>query len=285
MKTWLVTGSSSGLGGAIAEAVLASGDNVVATARDVKKFTNLQEIYGDRIAPFTLDVADAPAAKAAVQVAIDRFGALDVLVNNAGYSLTAAFEQTSEDDFNAQIATNFFGVVNLMRAAIPVMRQQHSGHIINISSASGRIGMASQSAYCAGKFAVGGLTEAVAQEVSGFGVKVIAVEPGSMRTNFAKVTLGNAPQPIDDYDSSVGAFLRTLQMIKGKEIGDTGKIAQVVIDLSRKDELPPHLVLGSDALALIHAVERQRDAATAAWLPISTSTDADDADLSWLANT
>jgi NAD(P)-dependent dehydrogenase (short-subunit alcohol dehydrogenase family) len=132
-KTWLVTGSSSGLGRAIAEAVLANGDNLVATARDVEPLATLKETYRDRISLVKLDVTDAPFAMAAVQSTVDQFGALDVLVNNAGYSRTAAFEQTSEEDFNAQIATNFFGVINLMRAAVPVMRRQRSGHIINIS--------------------------------------------------------------------------------------------------------------------------------------------------------
>jgi NAD(P)-dependent dehydrogenase (short-subunit alcohol dehydrogenase family) len=282
-KTWLVTGSAGGLGGAIAGAVLLNGDNLVATARNVERLATLKDAYGDRVSIVPLDVTNAPLAKAAVLGAVDHFGSLDVLVNNAGYSLTAAFEQTSEEDFHAQIATNFFGVVNLMRAVVPLMRRQRSGHIINVSSASGRMGMASQSAYSAAKFAVSGLTEAVAQEVASFGVKVIAVEPGSMRTNFGKVSLSGAHEPISDYDSSAGAFRRILQAIKGKEIGDIDKIAQVIIGLSRRDELPTHLILGSDALAFIQDAESRRSAATAAWQPVSKSIDADDADLSWLA--
>jgi NAD(P)-dependent dehydrogenase (short-subunit alcohol dehydrogenase family) len=282
-KTWLVTGSASGLGSAIARAVLLNGDNLVATARNVARLAALKDVYGDRVSLVPLDVTDAPLARAAVQRAVDHFGSIDVLLNNAGYSLTAAFEETSEDDFHAQIDTNFFGVVNLMRAAVPLMRRQRSGHIINVSSASGRMGMASQSAYSAAKFAVSGLTEAVAQEVAGFGVKVIAVEPGSMRTNFGNVSLSGVHDPISDYDSSAGAFRRILQAINGKEIGDINKIAQVIIDLSRKDELPTHLILGSDALALIQDADRRRGAASSAWQPVSKSTDADDSDLSWLS--
>lgn len=281
--TWLVTGSSGGLGRAIAEAALANGDNLVATARNTQGLADLGKKYGDRVLVATLDVTDARSAERAVQAAVERYGALDVLVNNAGYSLTAAFEQTSEAQFNAQMATNFFGVANLMRAAVPVMRRQRSGHIINISSAAGRIGMPSQAAYCAAKFAVSGLTEAVAQEVAGFGVKVIAVEPGSMRTNFGSVTIGAAPKPDVDYDASVGVYLRLLQAINGKEIGDIAKIAKIVIELSRKDEVPNHLILGSDALTFIGAAEKQRDVIGRTWETVSKSSDADDADLSWLS--
>jgi NAD(P)-dependent dehydrogenase (short-subunit alcohol dehydrogenase family) len=283
-KTWLVTGCSSGLGRAIADAVLENGDNLVATARDTQQLADLSDIYRDRVSLVTLDVRSAQTAGRAVLEAVDQYGALDVLVNNAGFSVTAAFEHTSAEQFDAQIDTNFFGVVNLMRAAIPVMRRQRSGRIINISSAAGRVGMASQSAYCAAKSAVNGLTEAVAQEVAGFGVKVIAVEPGSMRTNFGNVTIGESPEPDAQYDASVGAFLRTLQLINGKEVGDIIKIAKIIISLARKEDIPSHLILGSDALAVIRAGEKSRDAMRAEWEAVSRSSDADDADLSWLDN-
>ncbi|PLZ01946.1 short-chain dehydrogenase/reductase [Burkholderia sp. WAC0059] len=282
-KTWLITGSSSGLGRAIAETVLSNGDNLVATARDTGKLADLQAAHRDRVMVAGLDVTDASAAKRAVQEAVNRYGSLDVLVNNAGFSLTAAFEQTSAAQFDSQIATNFFGVVNLMRAAIPVMRGQRAGCIINVSSAAGRMGMPSQAAYCAAKFAVGGLTEAVAQEVAGLGVKVVAVEPGSMRSNFGSVTLSEAPEPDTDYDSSAGAFLRTLRAINGKEVGDIHKVAKAIFELSRRQELPTHLILGSDAFTLIRHVDSQREALAAQWESVSRSVDADDADLSWLA--
>lgn len=284
-KTWLITGSSAGLGREIAEAVLNSGANLVATARasEIQNLEALRAAHGSRVAFAALDVTDAAAAHDAVQLAIDRFGSLDVLVNNAGFSTSAAFEQTTVEQFDAQIATNFFGVVNTMRAAIPIMRHQRSGCIINVSSASGRIGMPSQAAYSAAKFAVGGLTEAVAQEVAGFGVRVVSVEPGSMRSNFGTATLKDAPVPNADYEKSAGVFLQTLRSINGKEVANIAKVASVILDLSQREILPAHLILGSDAFALIRAADSQRDALALQWEAVSRSVDADDADLSWLA--
>ncbi|MFC0332426.1 SDR family oxidoreductase [Paenibacillus sepulcri] len=153
-KVWLVTGSSRGLGRSIAEAVLKNGDRLVATARNIESLADLKEGYGNRVKLATLDVSEPKAAQDAVQLAVDVFGGLDVLVNNAGFSYVAPFEQVSEKKFRSLIDTNFYGVVNLMRAAIPVMREQRSGHIINISSVGGRIGGPGQAAYTAAKFAV-----------------------------------------------------------------------------------------------------------------------------------
>jgi NAD(P)-dependent dehydrogenase (short-subunit alcohol dehydrogenase family) len=281
-KTWLITGSANGLGRAIADAVLARGNNLVATARDTSQLEPLRAAYADHMLVAALDVTDGAAAQAVVEAAQDRFGHLDVLVNNAGFSTTAAFEQTSAEEFDAQIATNFFGVVNLMRAVLPAMRRQRAGHIINVSSACGRIGMPGQSAYCAAKFAVGGLTEALAHEVAGFGVKVIAVEPGSMRTQFGTVTMSRAPIPMADYDDSVGAFLRTLRAINGQEIGDIAKVARVIVDLPDRQQLPTHLILGSDAFTYINHADTHRATQNVEWEQVSRSTDADDADLSRL---
>src|SRR5260370_30818955 len=156
-KVWLITGAARGLGRSVAEAVLATGDRLVATARDPSRLTDLQERYGDQRRTAVLDVTDADAARAAVQTAVDGFGRLDVLVNNAGFGHVAPFEQMPDDDFRSQIDTNFYGVVNLTRAALPIMRRQRSGHIINVSSVGGRIGTPGLSAYQAGKCAAGGL--------------------------------------------------------------------------------------------------------------------------------
>jgi NAD(P)-dependent dehydrogenase (short-subunit alcohol dehydrogenase family) len=187
-KTWLVTGGARGLGRHIAEAVLAAGDNLVAMARDPGRLSDLQDRYDDHICVATLDVTDALAARTAVQTATKAFGRLDVLVNNAGFGHVAPFEQATEEDFRAQIDTNFYGVVNLTRAALPVMRRQRSGHIINISSVGGRIGTPGLSAYQSAKWAVGGLTEVLAQEVAPLGIKIVSVEPGGMRTPPSKMT-------------------------------------------------------------------------------------------------
>jgi NAD(P)-dependent dehydrogenase (short-subunit alcohol dehydrogenase family) len=281
-KTWLITGSANGLGRTIAETILDNGDRLVATARRTDLLADLQERYGDQIAVATLDVTNAAAAQAAVKVAVDTFGGLDVLVNNAGFASIAPFEQMREDDFKAQIDTNFYGVVNLTRAAIPTMRKQRSGYIINISSGGGRLGAPGGSAYHAAKFAVGGFTESVAKEVAGFGVKIVAVEPGSMPTNWAPIALKSVPKLTQDYEPSVGKMLTMMERLSGNEIGDLNKYAKVIFDLSRMDALPNHLLLGSDALFGVRMAEASRDKATAEWEHISKSTDRDGADLSFL---
>jgi NAD(P)-dependent dehydrogenase (short-subunit alcohol dehydrogenase family) len=281
-KTWLLTGSAHGLGRTIAETILENGDRLVATARKTDPLAALQKTYGDRIALATLDVTDATAARAAVQCAVDTFGSLDVLVNNAGFAYVAPFEQLLEKDFKAQIDTNFYGVVNLTRAAIPVMRAQRSGHIINISSGAGRLGAPGMSAYHAAKFAVGGFTESVAKEVAAYGVKIIAVEPGSMPTSWAQFATQSAPKLMQDYEPSVGHLLSMTKNLSGNEIGDLNKYAKVIFDLSRKDALPNHLILGSDALFTIRMVEAARDKAAAEWEHVSKSRDRDGADLAFL---
>ena len=165
-KVWLVTGSASGLGRNIAEAVLASGDRLVATARDPRRLEDLVKKYGDQIRTAPLDVADEEAAYRAVQVAVDAFGRLDVVVNNAGYGDIAPFEQLSSERFKALIDTNFYGVVNMTRAALPIMRKQKSGCILQISSVGGRLARPGSAGYHAAKWAVGGFTESLAQEVA-----------------------------------------------------------------------------------------------------------------------
>ena len=282
-KTWLITGSANGLGRNITEAVLANGDRVVATARNPARLDDLAARYGEQIKIAALDVTDAAAAKAAVTLAVDSFGGLDVLVNNAGYGQPSPFEQTSEDEFKAQIDTNFYGVVNLTRAALPVMRAQRSGHIINISSIGGRVGTPGFSAYQAAKWAVGGFTEVLAKEAAPFGVKVVALEPGGMRTNWGHTAMDNPLDLLPDYQPSVGAVAGMLKGYAGSEFGDPEKIARVIWDLSRRDELPAHLILGSDALFVFGLEEAARNKAAAEWGPVSRSTDFDGSDLSVLS--
>ena len=173
-RVWLVTGRASGLGRNIADAVLASGDRLVATARDPHRFADLVEQYGDLVRTAPLDVADEEVAPAAVQVAVDAFGRLDVVVNNVGYGDIAPFEQVSSERFKAVVNTNFYGVVYVTRAALPIMRKQKSGCILQVSSVGGRLALPGSTAYHSAKWAVGGFTEALAQEVAPFGVKVCA---------------------------------------------------------------------------------------------------------------
>ena len=282
-KTWLITGSANGLGRTITEAVLENGDRVVATARNPARLDDLVARYGEQIKIAALDVTDAAAAKAAVTLAVDSFGGLDVLVNNAGYGQLSPFEQTTEDEFKAQIDTNLYGVVNLTRAALPVMRAQRSGHIINISSVGGRVGTPGFSAYQAAKWAVGGFTEVLAKEAAPFGVKVVALEPGGMRTNWAHTAMDKPLDLLPEYQPSVGAVSGMLKNYAGGEFGDPEKIAKVIWDLSRREELPAHLILGSDALFVFGLEEAARNKAAAEWEPVSRSTDFDGSDLSVLS--
>ncbi len=194
-KVWLVTGSASGLGRNVAEAVLASGDRLVATARDPRRLEDLVKKYGDQMRTAPLDVTDEREAYAAVQTAVDAFGRLDVVVNNAGYADIAPFEQLSAERFKAVVDTNFYGVVNVCRVAIPIMRKQKSGCVLQISSVGGRVARPGNSPYHAAKWAVGGLTESLAQELAPFGVKVCALEPGGMRTRDQRPSQGRSGHP------------------------------------------------------------------------------------------
>src|ERR1700720_4648456 len=240
-KVWLVTGSATGLGRSIAEAVLTSGDRLEATARDPRRLADLVQRYGDQVRTAPLDVADEDAAHAAVQVAIDAFGRLDVVVNNAGYGDIAPFEQLSSERFKALIDTNFYGVVNMTRAALPLMRKQRSGCILQISSVGGRLARPGSTGYHAAKWAVGGFTESLAQEVGPFGVKVCALEPGGMRTNWGVRANKETPVLLPEYEPSVGAVIKALESYWGNETSDPAKVAQVILRLAASDHLPPHL--------------------------------------------
>ena len=272
-KVWLVTGSASGLGRNIAEAVLESGDRLVATARDPRRLQDLTERYGDQVRTASLDVADENAAYAAVQVAMDAFGRLDVVVNNAGYGDVAPFEQLSPERFKAVVDTNFYGVVNVTRAAVPIMRKQKSGHILQISSVGGSLALPGSTPYHAAKWAVGGFTESLAQEVAPFGVKVCALEPSGMRTNWGARANKDTPKLLPEYEPSVGAIVKALQSLWGQENSDPAKVAHVVLRLATSNHLPAHLLLGSDAVKYAGEAEAARTADAERWREVSVSTD------------
>ena len=272
-KTWLISGSGSGLGRSIAEAALDAGNKVVATARDVSQLDDLKARYGGNVLVARLDVTDEQEAIAAVASAKSTFGRLDVLVNNAGYGDTRPFEEVPSEDFRRLVETCFFGVVTLTRAALPMMREQRSGHIIQISSVGGRFTTPGNAAYHASKWAVGGFTEALAAEIAPFGVKVTALEPGGMRTNWGQRAFGDRPSMHPDYDASVGAVIRQLESYWGNEAGDPVKIAQVVLKVADADQLPPHILLGSDALGGARAADAARSSAAHLWEPVSRWTD------------
>jgi len=224
-KVWLITGAANGIGRATAELVLEKGDRLVATARRVDRLGDLVERYGSSVALAELDVTDSAAASRAVAKALERFGRLDVLINNAGYAHLAPFEQTPEVDFRNEVETNFFGVVNLTRAVLPVMRRQRAGHILNISSSSGRFGGPGSTAYSAAKWAVSGFTESLAKEVAPSGVKAVSVEPGSIRTNWTRVARGNVPTLLEEYEPTIGMIMKLTEHIAGNEPGDPMRVA------------------------------------------------------------
>jgi len=271
-KIWLITGSGNGLGRDVAEAALAAGDSVVAGARRLEELAPLVAQYGDRVKPVTLEVRDEAAAKAAVQLAVDRFGRLDVLVNNAGYGQFAPFEQMSSEDFQAVVDTCFYGVVYTTRAAVPVMRKQKSGHIFQVSSVGGRIAVAGNTPYHAAKWAVGGFSDSLAMEVAPFGVKVCTLEPGGIRTNWARRAGQNGPDLLPEYEASVGSTLKILRGLEGRSEGDPRKIADVIVQLANSEEVPSRLILGADAEKRVQQAESARASEAEKWRHLTVST-------------
>ena len=271
-KVWLITGSGNGLGRDIAEAALAAGDNVVAAARRTEELDALVQQYGERVKSVTLDVRDEAAAKAAVQAAIDTFGRLDVLVNNAGYGQFAPFEQMDEEDFKGIIDTCFWGVVYTTRAAVPAMRKQKGGHIFQVSSIGGRLAMPGNTPYHAAKWAVGGFSDSLASEVASFGVKVCTLEPGGIRTNWAARASEKPVELLPEYEPSVGAMMKMLRSYIGTAEGDPKKIADVIVKLSNSDDVPQRLILGADAVTRVDMVEDARAKEKAKWHETTVST-------------
>jgi NAD(P)-dependent dehydrogenase (short-subunit alcohol dehydrogenase family) len=271
-KVWLITGSGNGLGRDIAEAALATGASVVAGARRTEELAPLVAQYGGRVKPVMLEVRDEAAAKAAVQLAVDTFGRLDVLVNNAGYGQFAPFEQMSTVDFQAIVDTCFYGVVYTTRAAVPVMRKQKSGHIFQVSSTGGRRAVPGNTPYHAAKWAVGGFSDSLAMEVAPFGVKVCTLEPGGIRTNWARRAGQNAPDLLPEYEATVGSFLKILRGLEGRAEGDPRKIADVIVQLANSDEVPVRLILGVDAEQRVQQAEAARATEAEKWRHLTVST-------------
>lgn len=271
-KVWLVTGAARGLGRFIGEAVLEAGHRLVAGVRDPSRLSDLAARHGGRILPVVLDVQDETAARQAVKAAVDAYGQIDVLVNNAGYGHARPFEQMSSEDFRGQIETNLYGVVNLTRAVLQVMRAQRRGHIFQVSSVGGRTSTPGLSAYQAAKWAVGGFSDVVAKEVAHLGIKVCTLEPGGMRTDWASTARETADGILPDYEPSVGRVLQLLAGYAGQEVGDPAKIARLILDLSNREDLPLRLLLGGDALYVCEQAEAERARELEAWRPTTLST-------------
>lgn len=273
-KVWLITGSSRGLGRDLAKAVLAAGHRLVATARKPQDLHDLVAQYGDRVRAVALDVTDPAAARAAVAAATSAFGRLDVVVNNAGYANINTIEDVAEDDFRTQIETNFFGVVNVTRAALPVLRAQRDGHIIQVSSLGGRMASPGLAAYQSSKWAVGGFSEVLAKEVGALGIRVTIVEPGGMRTDWAGSSM-RVDEIRGDYQATVGGFVEAVRKHGDAGRGDPAKAAQAILRIASEKEPPLRLLLGSDAVFLAGVVAAARAEEDVRWKAISMSTDFD----------
>jgi NAD(P)-dependent dehydrogenase (short-subunit alcohol dehydrogenase family) len=250
--TWFITGASSGFGMAFARYALSRGYNVVATARTPAKLEQIRQIAPDRVLIEKLDVTVPGDAEKAVAAAISRFGAIDVLLNNAGYGIVGALEETSDSEFRAQMETNFFGAVSVTKAALPAMRKQRSGAIVNISSLGGQLSFGGFSAYSASKFALEGMSEALAQEVAPFGVKVLIVEPGAFRTGFAADALKHMPV-MDAYRDIVGGTRAFAQGMHGTQEGDPAKAAEAIETALNAEATPLRLQLGADSVEAVRA--------------------------------
>jgi NAD(P)-dependent dehydrogenase (short-subunit alcohol dehydrogenase family) len=271
-RVWFVTGASSGFGRAIAEAALERGERVVATARDTERVADLRERHSDRVVAVPLDVTDARQASAAVEAGVAAFGRLDVVVNSAGYGLFGALEELPEEELRRQFETNLFGVLNVTRAALPQLRRQRSGHLVQITSLSGAAALyPGEGAYAGTKFAVEGLSEALAREVAHLGIRVTIVEPGPSRTGFAG---GATVQAVgdEDYAASVGEALEWFAQLDGAQPNDPGLAALAIVRAVEADEPPLRLPLGEEALAAIRGKLDDQRAELDAWESVSTST-------------
>ncbi len=257
-QVWLVTGAGSGLGREIVQAVLKAGWVVVAGARRPEVLASLRDEYGERLLPVELDVRNEEACQTSVAKAVETFGQLDVLVNNAGYQFNAPFEQITSDRFRDVIETCLFGVVHMTRAVVPVMRRQRHGSIFQVSSIGGRVTIPGNSPYHAAKWAVGGFSDSLADEVGPFGVKVCTFEPGGIRTDFRRRASETLPPLLPDYEASVGPIYRRMADQGDPSENDPGRIADLLIRLSRADTVPKRLILGKAAKTYVERVEAAR---------------------------
>jgi NAD(P)-dependent dehydrogenase (short-subunit alcohol dehydrogenase family) len=273
-KVWFITGAGSGIGAGTARAALKVGNRVVATGRNVEKVRNaLKDVAGGNLEVLQLDVSDQAQAKAALDQAVKRFGRVDVIVNNAGYSLLGNFEELSNQDFERQFATNFWGVLNVMRAALPVMRKQRSGHIINMSSVAGVVGLKHCSAYGASKFAVEGLSLSVVEEVGKFGIKVTVVEPGFFRTDLlADSNAKWAGNRIDDYAATEVSAKEMWSPYAGTQPNDPNKLGEILVQLAGMETPPRIFVAGPDAIETVGSTVGARLKAVHAFEELSKST-------------
>jgi NAD(P)-dependent dehydrogenase (short-subunit alcohol dehydrogenase family) len=270
-KVWLVTGAGRGMGVDIARAALAAGHAVVATGRNPERVTRAVG-ESDDLLGVKLDVTEAADARAAVRAAVDRFGRIDVLVNNAGNFYAGFFEELSPEDFRAQVETNLFGPLNVTRAVLPVMRAQRSGLVVTISSTAGIVGGEFTSAYAASKFAVEGWIESLTPEVAPFGIRTMLVEPGFFRTDLLTPESTNYAEPsIDDYAERTKQTVTTWNGMNGRQGGDPAKLAAALVQLVGQDEPPLRWAAGADAVETVEQKAKDMLAQVDAYRDLSTS--------------
>jgi NAD(P)-dependent dehydrogenase (short-subunit alcohol dehydrogenase family) len=270
-KTWFITGTSSGFGHAFATYALEKGHNVVATARNPAKLKDLVARAPEWVLATTLDVDRPRNAEAAVRAAVERFGRIDVVINNAGYGIVGAVEETPESELRGLMETNFFGAAAVIKAALPTLRAQGHGAIVNISSMGGQMSFPGFSAYSASKFALEGLSEALAQEVAPFGIKVLIVEPGNFRTNL----LGSGTREMaamDVYRQTVGSTREFARAMHGEQVGDPVKAAAAIDRALASENTPLRLQLGEDAIDAVRGHARKLLDDLERWAPVGADT-------------
>jgi NAD(P)-dependent dehydrogenase (short-subunit alcohol dehydrogenase family) len=275
MSTWLITGCSTGLGRALAEAVIAAGHNAVVTARDVEKVADLTVGMTERVLALPLDVTDPAQVTNAVDRAQEKFGGVDVLVNNAGYGYRAAVEEGDDADIRQLFETQFFGAVAMIKAVLPRMRSRRSGAIVNISTIGVQIMPVGSGYYAASKAALEAMSGALHAELKPLGISVTVVEPGAFRTDFAGRSLTQSSTVIDDYADTAGKRRKEHDTAHGTQPGDPGKAAKAIIAAVESDEPPAFLLLGNDALSTYRRLAAARLDTIKAWEHLTTSTDID----------
>jgi NAD(P)-dependent dehydrogenase (short-subunit alcohol dehydrogenase family) len=273
MATWLITGCSTGLGRALAEKVLGDGHNAVVTARDSAAVADLVGAHADTALGLALDVTDPAQVINAVKQAEQRFGQIDVLVNNAGYGYRAAIEEGGDDDIRRLFDTNVFGAVAMIKAVLPGMRARHTGTIVNISSIGARACPAGSGYYAATKAALESMTSSLRKEIQPLGLTAMAVEPGGFRTDFAGRSLTQSAEAIADYAETAGKRRKENENADGKQPGDPARAAAALVEVVASGEAPELLVLGPDALTRLRSVLDAQRAEIDTWEPVTTSTD------------
>jgi NAD(P)-dependent dehydrogenase (short-subunit alcohol dehydrogenase family) len=276
MSTWLITGCSTGLGRALAEAVIEAGHNAVVTARDTARVSGLADAAPQRVLPAALDVTEPEQVAAAVQQADERFGGIDVLVNNAGYGYRAAVEEGDDAEVRALFDTHFFGTVAVIKAVLPGMRARRSGAIVNISSIGATVTPVGSGYYAAAKAAVEGMSGALRGELAPLGISVTTVEPGAFRTDFAGRSLVQSATLIDDYAATAGKRRKENDTMHGNQAGDPAKAAHAIITAVESSQPPAFLLLGPDALALYRYTVDTRSVEVADWEELTSNTNFDD---------